>query len=73
MAKINNCYLSHRIIDSFPRNLKKKNFKIFILTFQENCLYYNAKHYFSVWVKTGSNKADINRFQSHTGKCSKSL
>ena len=29
---------------------------------------YDAKHEFSVWPKTGSNPADINRFQSYTGK-----
>ena len=23
---------------------------------------------FSVWLRTGSNQADFNRFQSHTGK-----
>ena len=25
-------------------------------------------HDFSVWLRTGSNPADINQFQSHTGK-----
>ena len=31
-------------------------------------LYYDAIHDPSVWLKTGSIPADINRFQSHTGK-----
>ena len=44
------------------------NFMIFILIFLENCLHYGAKHDFSVWLRTGSNPADINWFQSHTGK-----
>ena len=29
---------------------------------------YNTIHNFSVWLKTGSNPAYNNRFQSHTGK-----
>ena len=29
---------------------------------------YDAIHDFSVWLKTGSKPADINRFRSHTGK-----
>ena len=28
-------------------------------------------HDFSVWMRTGSNPADINWFQIHTGKCLK--
>ncbi len=40
--KINHIYLSHRIIDSFPRPLAADktgiNFMIFILIFVENCL-----------------------------------
>ncbi len=36
------------------------NFMIFILIFIEND--------FSVWLRTGSKPADINRYQSHTGK-----
>ena len=27
---------------------------------------------FSVWLRTGYNPADINRFRCHTGKCNKS-
>ncbi len=28
----------------------------------------DAIHDFSVWLRTGSNPVDCNRFQSHTGK-----
>ena len=38
---------------------------IFILIFLANCLQYDAIHDFSVWLITGSNSADINRFRSH--------
>ncbi len=31
-------------------------------------MYYDATHDVSVWLRTGSNPADSNRFQSHTGK-----
>ena len=41
---------------------------IFTLVFVENCLKYYATHNFSVLLRTSSNPADINRFQSHTGK-----
>ena len=41
---------------------------IFILKFVENCLYYDGIHNFSVWLRTGSNPADISRFRIHTGK-----
>ena len=41
-------------------------FIIFILIFVENCLKYDAIHDFSVWLRTGSNSADINGFRSHT-------
>ena len=34
----------------------------------ENCLQYDAIHDFLVWLRTGSNPADINRFRSLTGK-----
>ena len=40
---------------------------IFILIFVKNCRYYDAKHDFSVWPRTGSNPADIHPFRSHTG------
>ena len=38
-----------------------------ISLFVENCLQYVTIHGFSVWLRTGYNPADINRFQSHTG------
>ena len=44
------------------------DFMIFILIFVENCLQYDAIHDFSVWLRTGSYPADINRFRIHTGK-----
>ena len=86
VLKIKYSYLSHRIIDSFPRISKCKiktsfvipsgpkswanksdiNFMIFILISVENCLKYDAIHDFSVRLRTDSNPADINRFQSHT-------
>ena len=80
-------YLSHRIIDSFPRIVKwdlckfcgfwkpaglgQQNwyfFMNFILLYVKNCLKYDALHDFSVWISKGSNPADMNRFQSNTGK-----
>ena len=33
----------------------------------ENCLFYDTIHDISVWMRTGSNPADINRFRSDTG------
>ena len=41
---------------------------IFILIFVENCLLYYAIHDFSVWLRIGSNPADINLIQCHIGK-----
>ena len=43
-------------------------FFYFYLIFLENWLYNDAIHDFSVWLQTGSNQADINRFRSHNGK-----
>ena len=34
----------------------------------ENCLLHDFIFDSSVWLKTSSNTADINRFRSHTGK-----
>ena len=42
------------------------DFKIFISTFVK-CLQYDVMHDFSVWLRTGSNLADMNSFRSHTG------
>ena len=42
-------------------------FMIFILIFVENCLKYVVMHDFSVWLKTGSNLADIDRLRGDTG------
>ena len=42
-------------------------FMIFILILVENCLYYDGIHVFLVWLRTGSNPANINRFRSQTG------
>ena len=44
------------------------NFMIFILIFVENFLYYDAINNFSVWLRTGSNPADTNRFRNYTKK-----
>ena len=41
---------------------------LFNLLFMENCLYYYAINDFLVWLRTGTNPADINRIRSHTGK-----
>ena len=38
------------------------NFMIFISIFVENYLQYDAIHDFSVWMRTGSNPADIYQF-----------
>ena len=43
----------------------------FRLIFEENCLWNEAIHDFSVWLITGSNPADINRPHSHTGNAFK--
>ncbi len=45
------------------------DFRIFILIFVENCLYFDAIHDFSDWLKIGFNPADSNRFRSHTENC----
>ena len=41
---------------------------LYILKFVEKLIYYDTIFNFSVWLRTGSNPADINRFGSHTGK-----
>ena len=43
------------------------NFIISISIFVENCLLYDATQDFLVWVRTGSNPANINRFRRYTG------
>ena len=60
LLKYKDSYLSHRIVDSGRRPGLTK--LVLILLFVENCLY------FLVWMRTGSNPANINRLQSHTGK-----
>ena len=40
--------------------------RIFIFMFMENCPLYDAIHV--VWLRNGSNPADIERFPSQTGK-----
>ena len=40
----------------------------FISIFVENYLYLDTIHDLSVWMRTGSNPAESNRFRSHTGK-----
>ena len=44
------------------------NLMIFISVLVKNLLQYDAIHGFSVWLRTGSDPADINRFESQTGK-----
>ena len=63
LCTLNNSYLSYRIIDSDPRklNLKTAILKQVLLA-QKNCLYYDATFGFLVWLRTGSNPADNNRF-----------
>ena len=41
---------------------KKTDVSIFILLFVENGLLYDTIHDFSLWFRTGSKLADINRF-----------
>ncbi len=43
------------------------NIMIFTLIFVDNCLQFDAKNDFSVYMRTVSNPADINWFRSHTG------
>ena len=40
------------------------DFMILLLIFVENCLWYDAIHDFSVWLRTGFNPPDVNLFQS---------
>ncbi len=79
-VKCNNYYLLKEIKNQIDINIffillyhrqlfaeiKLKPF--FVLIFVENCLYCDAIHDFSVWLRNGSNPADINRLRSHTGK-----
>ena len=50
---------------NYKANKTSINFMIFILIFVENCLLFDAIHNFSVWLRTGSNPPDSDRFQSH--------
>ena len=43
------------------------NVMIFILTFVDKWLQFDALNDFSVWLRTGSNPAYIYQFRSHTG------
>ena len=43
------------------------NFIVFSSIIMENCLLYDAIYDFKVWLRTGSNPLDINRFGNHTG------
>ena len=45
------------------------NFMIFHLNIPRKLSVNDGVHYLSVWLGTDSNSPDINRFQSHTGKC----
>ena len=36
--------------------------------FVENWILYDTIHDFSIWLRTGSNSAYINRFRNHSGK-----
>ena len=47
-----------------PEGPKARANMIFVLTFVENCFLYNAIHGYTEWLRTSSNPADINRFQS---------
>ena len=44
------------------------NLIIIIFMFVENSMQYDTLHDFSVWLRTGYNPADINRFLSHIVK-----
>ena len=44
------------------------NLMIFISVLVKNLLQYDAIHGFSVWLRTDSDPADINRFESQTVK-----
>ena len=44
------------------------NSMIFHFNIRRNCLQYDAIHHFSVWLRSGSNPANINRFRSNTEK-----
>ena len=41
---------------------------LFVLLFVENCPQYDIIQDFTVWLRTGTNPVDINRFQCPTGK-----
>ena len=54
-------YANFKIKISFLRSRANKtgfNTIIFILIFVGNCLYYNAMHDFTVWLRTSLNPAD---------------
>ena len=36
--------------------------RLYIFIYVENWIQYNARHYFSVWLRTASNPPDINWF-----------
>ena len=58
-------FFSHEM----PKALSNKtgfNFLLYNIIFVENWIQYDAIYNFSVWLKTDSNPADINRFQSYT-------
>ena len=69
-------YLSHRIIDKFLRILRLNPVLLTAINFPRILKWKSIKsipvnktvHDFSLWLRTGSDPADINRIPSHTGK-----
>ena len=45
---------------------RKTKLELFFFNNRENCLYNDDNHDFSIWLRTGSNPADIDRFRSRT-------
>ena len=66
---MDNSYLKHSIINSFPRIYKSTIIRLKpIFIFVENWIQYDVIHNFSVWLRADSNPTDINGFLSNTGK-----
>ena len=68
--KIKYSFVRHRGGGGSKARLNKTgiNIIIFILSFVENCLKYNAMQDLSVWLRSDFNLPDIERFRNHTGK-----
>ena len=58
ILRIKCCFVSPKV----PKARAGFNFMFVILIFVENYLLYDATNVLTVWLRTGSNPADINQF-----------